>query len=69
MWPTIGHPLPRARDAYAESIKWAWVLGPHGHGPHWQRVFAINEPDVERLWDVIAAAAIISPVARLRPGP
>jgi hypothetical protein len=69
VWPTIGHPLPRARDAYAESIKWAWILGPHGHGPHWRRVFAIDEPHVERLWTAIAAATISSPVARLRPGP
>jgi hypothetical protein len=37
--------------------------------PHWLRVFAITEADVDRLWDVIGAAAITSPAARSRPGP
>lgn len=47
----------------------AWILGRNGHGPHWQRVFAIDQPDVEQLWTEIAGATTDSPVARLRPGP
>ena len=69
VWLTIGHPLPRARDAYAEPIKWSWILGAQGHGPHWQRVFGLVEQDADRLWSAIAAAALGSPVVRVRAGP
>jgi hypothetical protein len=69
VWLAIGHPLPRARDAYAEPIKWSWILGAQGHGPQWQRVFGLVEQDAERLWSAIAAAALGSPVVRVRAGP
>ena len=69
VWLTIGHPLPRARDAYAEPIKWSWILGAQGHGPQWERVFGLGEQDAERLWSAIAAAALGSPVVRMRAGP
>jgi len=58
VWLTIGLPLPRARDAYAEPIKWSWILGAQGHGPQWERVFGLGEQDAERLWSAIAAAAL-----------
>jgi hypothetical protein len=69
VWLTIGHPLPRARDAYAEPIKWSWILGAQGHGREWQRVFGLVEQDSDRLWNAIAAAALGSPVVRVREGP
>ena len=69
VWLTIGLPLPRARDTYAEPIKWSWILGAQGHGPQWERVFDLGEQDAERLWSAIAAAALGSPVVRVRAGP
>ncbi len=59
-------PCPRA---YAEPIKWSWILGAQGHGPHWQRVFGLVEQDADRLWSAIVAAALGSPVVRVRAGP
>jgi len=68
LWPTIDHPLPRATDAYADALKWSWILGSHGHGPQWQRVFGLAERDTDGLWNAIAAVALNSPVVRVRAG-
>ncbi len=69
MWPTIENSLPRAADAYADALKWSWILGPGGHGSQWQRVFGLAEQDTDKLWSAIAAIAPSSPVVRVRAGP
>jgi hypothetical protein len=68
VWPTTGHPLLRARDAYADPIKWAWVLGRRGHGRTGSACSSSTSRTSNGYGDMIAAAAISSPVARLRAG-
>lgn len=70
--PTVGHPLPRAGEAYATSEKWAeWILADRGHGQEWARVFRIGPADSEQIWRALADAvlgALVSAVRRVAVG-
>jgi hypothetical protein len=63
--PTVGKPLPRARDAHMTPEKLSWILAEHGHGPEWARVFRVTAEDAERLWDAIARAVVDAHVFRI----
>jgi len=63
--PTVGHPLPRVGDARMTPEKLKWILGDHGHGREWARVFRIADEDSGRLWGAIAHAALEAPIFRV----
>jgi len=65
--PTVGHPLPRADEAYGTPEKWAeWILAHRGHGQEWARVFGAGPADAERIWQAIADAVLDAPVSAIR---
>jgi hypothetical protein len=68
--PTVGHPLPRADEAFATPEKWTeWILADRGHGQEWARVFQAGPADAERIWSAIAAAVLDAPVSAIRQVP
>ena len=65
--PTVGHPLPRADEAYGTPEKWAeWILADRGHGQEWARVFGAGPADAERIWQAIADAVLDAPISAIR---
>jgi hypothetical protein len=65
--PTVGHPLPRADEAYAASEKWAeWILADRSHGREWARLFLVHPSDSEQIWQAIANAVLDAPVSAVR---
>jgi hypothetical protein len=65
--PTVGHPLPRADEAYATPEKWAeWILADRGHGGEWGRVFRAHLADSEQIWQAIADAVLDASVSAVR---
>jgi len=66
-FPTVGHPMPRAADAYATEDKWQrWILAAHGHGEEWARVFGVGANDSGRVWAAIVAVVRDAPVSVVR---
>jgi len=64
--PTIGEPLPRAADAYAESEKWrSWILAERGHEAEWAKVFHVDLMDTERIWAAITEAILNAPLHKI----
>jgi hypothetical protein len=64
--PSIGEPLPRAANAYAEPEKWRdWIFAEHGHGPEWAKVFRVDLTDTERVWAAITEALLDAPIHKI----
>ena len=63
--PAIGHPLPRAAEAYADEDKWdAWILATPGHGADWHGM--LGEVRKEAVRDAILAAVQTAPIVDIR---
>lgn len=64
--PTIGEPLPRVADAYAEPEKWReWIFAARGHGLEWARVFHVGLTDRESVWTAITRAILDAPIHKI----
>ncbi len=63
--PSVGRPLPRARDAYTSEEKWRdWVFATPGHGADWRRVF--GEITWSDAWGEITMAIELALVSNVR---